>query len=268
MKKIILLKLGGSLITDKTKPYVLMGKNIKQIVHEVNTALEKDKTIRLIIGTGTGSFGHYPVQQFRIEKGSKTESQKYGFCSVHHSALKLNQIIVEELLKNTIKAFSLHPSSMMTAKNGVITDFYYEPIMQMIDMGIVPVVHGDMIYDKTLGSKICSVEQLFSELIIRLYKNESHKIVMIYAGSTDGVLDSNGKTIATITIKSIGRIQSPFFETKGYDVTGGMKTKVMDCLGMAQYGVDSFLINGSSKGNIEKILLGGRVRGTKIISEE
>ncbi len=266
MKKIILLKLGGSLITDKTKPFTLAVDNIKFIAKEIQDALKKDVTIQLIIGTGTGSFGHYPVKKFTIEKGSKTELQKYGFCSVHQSAQKLNQIVTGELLKHKIKAFSLHPSSMMIAENGVIEDFYYRPVIDMVKTGIIPVVHGDMIYDTKQGSMICSVERLFRELIMKLHN--TCRFTMIYAGSTDGVLDTKKKIIPIITSRNFGSKKSHFFDVEGYDVTGGMKTKVEECLSMTKFGVTSFIINGARKHRIEKAIIRKATEGTKIIDEE
>lgn len=265
MKKIIFLKLGGSLITDKSKPFTLYTKNIERVATEIGEALKEDDRLSLIIGTGTGSFGHYPVQQYRIEKGIKTDTHKYGFCFVHHSVSKLNGMVVEELLKSKIRAFSLHASSMMTAKNGIISQFYYEPIIHMLEMNIVPILHGDMLYDEILGSTICSVEMIFSELIKRLHSSKKYQFMVIYAGLTNGVLDADKKTVPVITGNII--TNTKFFKTHGYDVTGGMKTKVLSCIQMIKYGVRSLIINGVISGNIKKALLGKEVRGTRITSE-
>lgn len=267
MKKLIFLKLGGSLITDKSKPFTLYKKNIKRVVTEIGEALKKDDRLSLIIGTGTGSFGHYPVKQYGLEKGIKTDIHKYGFCSVHHSVSKLNGIVVEELLKSKIKAFSLHPSSMMAVKNGIISQFYYEPIINMLEMNMVPVLHGDMLYDEILGSTICSVEMIFSELIKCLHSSKKYQFMVIYAGLTNGVLDADKKTVPVIKENSIYSFGSLFYKTHGYDVTGGMKAKVLSCFQLIKYGAQSSIINGMINDNIRKALLGKKVKGTRITGE-
>lgn len=267
MKKIVLLKLGGSLITDKSKPFTLYTKNIERVATEIGEALKEDDRLSLIIGTGTGSFGHYPVKQYGLEKGIKTDAHKYGFCVVHHSVSKLNGVVVEELLKSKIKAFSLHPSSMMAAKNGIVSQFNYESIIHLLEMNMVPVLHGDMLYDEILGSTICSVEMIFSELVKRIHALKKYQCVIIYAGLTDGVLDADKKTVSVITNNTINSVSRHFFETHGYDVTGGMKSKVSMCLQMTKYGAENLIINGTANGNIKKVLLGKEVKGTKIIGE-
>lgn len=267
MKKLVLLKLGGSLITDKSKPFTLRTDNIKRIAIEVSEAI-KNKNLNVIIGTGAGSFGHYPVQQYGIEEGLKTDKHRYGFCSVHNSVSKLNGIVVEALLEHTIKAFSLHPSSMMMAKNRDISQFFYEPIIRMVEIGVIPVLHGDVIYDRKHGSSIFSVEKIFAELIMQSNARRKYSCSIIYAGVTDGVLDAKKKTVPVITKNNSNTIRSLFFNTEGYDVTGGMQSKVLSCLQMTAYGVESLIINGITKGNIKKALLGKETKGTRVINGE
>ena len=57
MKDLILIKIGGSLITDKTKPYTTRPEVIKRIAKEIKEAVS-EKDVNLIIGHGAGSFGH------------------------------------------------------------------------------------------------------------------------------------------------------------------------------------------------------------------
>jgi len=264
MKKIILLKLGGSLITDKTKPFTLIKKNIDRIAVEIRQAYEEDPAISMVVGTGTGSFGHYPAEKFEIQNGLKTDIHRYGFCSVHHTAQELNQIVVHELIEKKLKAFSLHPSSMMMAKNGKTTHFFYEPIIRLLEIGMVPVIHGDVVFDQKRGSTIYSVEDVFRELIIRLHVLKQYRFMIIHAGATDGMLDKKNEVIPLITTNNISTIRSSFFDTKGYDVTGGMKAKVLECLDMVQYGIKSLIINGTSKDAIKNSLLEKKVKGTII----
>lgn len=268
MKKLILLKLGGSLITDKTRPFMMQRDRIKNITREIGEALSKNRELQLIIGTGAGSFGHYPVTEYGIEHGSKTDNELYGFCKVHSSVEKLNAAVVEELLALRIKAFSIHPSSMMLASRGIISQFFFEPIISMVKKKIIPTVHGDIIYDTSYGSTICSVETFFHQLVMKLNGSKNFTYKVIYAGLTDGVLDSKQNTIQVITKKNLRSLEPLFFKVRGYDVTGGMKSKVLSCLQLTDYGAESCIVNGSVKGNIKNALLGKKVRGTTITGVE
>src|SRR3989344_5130080 len=76
MKKIILLKLGGSLITDKTKPYTARMKIVRNLAVQIKAALRKDSKLQFIIGNGSGSFAHYPAVKYKIRDGIIKEDQK------------------------------------------------------------------------------------------------------------------------------------------------------------------------------------------------
>ena len=56
----IFLKLGGSLITDKDKPYTARTQVIADIAKEIVAARKTDPDMELLIGHGSGSFGILP----------------------------------------------------------------------------------------------------------------------------------------------------------------------------------------------------------------
>jgi hypothetical protein len=62
MKNLVFLKLGGSLITDKNKPYTSRPDKFTQIAHEIKSALSRNPDLQLILGHGPGSFGHFAVK--------------------------------------------------------------------------------------------------------------------------------------------------------------------------------------------------------------
>ena len=265
MKKVTLLKLGGSLITDKTKPFTANLDIIEDLVSQIKKAIETSPNLRLIIGNGAGSFAHYPAVKFNMKEGIKNEKQKTGFCEVQSAATKLNRIIVEELLKKKVKAISLNPSSMIISKNGKIKDFFIKPIIGLISLGITPVIYGDIVYDEQLGSKIYSTEQLLSEIAIRLKKAGFLIEKIIHNGITKGVLDSNKNLIPTITLKNIKVVKKFLNGARGYDVTGGMMHKVVECLKLKKQGIKSLIINGTAeKDLLTNALLGNKVVGTMI----
>lgn len=264
-KKLILIKLGGSLITDKEKPFTVKGEIVEDLTRQIKETLDENKNLSLIIGNGGGSFPHYPAVKYKMNNGIKNENQKYGFCAVQDAAAQLNRIIVSQLLKAGVKACSINPSSMIIAENNKIKEFFTQPIIEIIKLGIVPVLYGDIVIDKKLGAKIFSTERLLTELVLRLEKSKIKVDMVIHNGLTKGVLDQTGNLINLINKKNYKKLEKIFYQTKGYDVTGGMSHKVKECLNLSQYKIKSLIINGISKKNLLKeAILGNKVEGTII----
>ena len=85
MSQLVILKLGGSVITEKERNKVKARKGlIKRIAKEIKRARKK-KDFRLILVHGAGPFGHKFVTDYGINKGIKTERQVQGFVLTHQS---------------------------------------------------------------------------------------------------------------------------------------------------------------------------------------
>lgn len=264
MKRLILIKLGGSLITDKEKPFTPKTEVIDNLSKQIKEVLKQDKNLSLIIGNGGGSFPHYPAVKYKMNEGIKDDQQRYGFCLVQDAAARLNRIIVASLLKNRVNACSVSPSSMILSEGGKIKNFFIQPVVKMLDLNIIPVIYGDIVVDTVMGAKIFSTEHLLNQIVIRL-KNSFKIIKVIHNGLTKGVLDSNGGLIKRINSNNFNRIKKIFYQTKGFDVTGGMAHKVKECIDLAKYGIPSLIINGSlSKDILKKAILGEKIEGTLI----
>lgn len=266
MKKLILIKLGGSLITNKSKPYSARYLVIKNLAYQIKKVLEEKPSFNLIIGNGGGSFPHYPAVKFKMKEGIKNEYQKLGFCEVQDRAAQLNRIIVREFLNAGIKAVSVNPSSMIIAKNGKIKKFFIEPIVNFLKLGLLPVIYGDIVFDEVLGAKIFSTEILLTELVKRLLKEGYQVEKIIHNGLTKGVLDDEGKLIKKISPQNFFLVKTFLKKAEGFDVTGGMIHKVKEALKLAKkYKIKTLIINGSLKKTILKeAILGKKVEGTLI----
>ena len=96
MKKLILLKIGGGVITDKTVQYGLREEVLIRLAHEIGDAWQKRGETRLIIGNGAGSFAHYSAHKYRTMEGFVNEESRIGMGWVRHDAVKLNQIVFEQ----------------------------------------------------------------------------------------------------------------------------------------------------------------------------
>jgi isopentenyl phosphate kinase len=82
MKKLIFIKLGGSLITKKDVPYTARYDIIQQFAKELKEIISKRQDVQFVLGNGAGSFGHYPVIKHNLKNGIQTSDQVQGFCEV------------------------------------------------------------------------------------------------------------------------------------------------------------------------------------------
>jgi isopentenyl phosphate kinase len=256
----IFLKLGGSLITDKTKPLTSHIEIIQRLAAEIAAAWQADKELSLLIGHGSGSFGHFAASQTGTHQGAFTPQDWSGFITVADAARQLHQLVMRELINADLPAISFPPSTMLLTRDGEIVTYHSGPITQALQHGLMPVVHGDVAFDRSQGSAIVSTEQVFSALL-----SEFHPERVLLAGLEDGVLDSSGRTLPEITRSDLADLD--FGDARGADVTGGMQAKVELALTWAESpnNADVMIFSATAPGQLKHVLLGGTA-GTRIRS--
>ena len=264
MKKLIFIKFGGGLITDKSKPRTVKLRIIQKLAKELRSVLRKRKDIYFILGNGAGSFGHYEAIKYKLPSAINSVKKRYGFAIVQESVKTLNKIVVNELLRQKIPAISFHQSSMLSAKGGKLENIFMESIEGFLNLGMVPVIYGDIVYDKIRGSHIFSTEDAFSILIDRLVRRGYKTEKVIYLTTVDGLLDNKKKVVEKITYKTAIALKKNLFKTEGFDVTGGMKHKVEQALSLARRGIKTYITNGKRKNTLISAVSNTNFRGTII----
>lgn len=263
MKSVILVKLGGSLITDKTKEFTPRTGAIARLAREIAEARKKRK-VPLVLGNGAGSFAHTPAKKYQTQKGLINKESLHGFAVVQDAASRLNRIIVKALIEAGEDAISINPSSTIIAEDGEIKEFYLEPLKKLLKLGMIPVVYGDVVVDTKMGCCIQSTEKILNAIALRLRENGNKIHCLVHYGTTTGVLDKNGRTIPKITPKNIHKIRKVIGGSDGIDVTGGMIHKVEEALNIAKQGISSYIMNGFEEEHLKKFILGKKVKGTLI----
>ena len=260
MKELILIKLGGSLITDKNQPFTEKPLVIRRLAEEIHQARQQSEKL-VIIGHGGGSYPHVPALKFKTNEGVIGENSFQGIAEVQDAAARLNRIVVKTFLEIGERAISFSPSSFTISKNRKIKDSFLTPLLRTLDFKMLPVVYGDVVLDLKIGCCILSTETILNHLAINLRKKFKVEKI-IYTGITDGVYDQAGKTISTINQVQFRKLKRYLGGSAGIDVTGGMLHKVEESLKLAKLGVETIIINGAKANNLEKAILGKRVRGT------
>ena len=276
MKELVFLKLGGSLITDKTQPYTPRLDVIEDVALQISTALQNQPNLRLILGHGSGSFGHVAASEYHTRDGfprpsplihrerDKTEENYWkGFAEVWYQASALNQFVMKALHKTNVLALALPPSANIIASDGQVSIWETTSIRMALAAGIVPVIFGDVTYDEVLGGTILSTEDLFGHLARALNPER-----ILLAGLESAVWEdfpARTRKIETITPQTFGEISGGVGKANGADVTGGMEAKVTQMLELVQQNPELKIqiFSGAEPSNITRALT-GEMLGTMI----
>jgi len=259
-----ILKIGGSVITDKSKELQVRMQTINRLAEEIHKASTKN----LIIVHGGGSFGHPLAQRYSIVEGFKEDKQKTGFSETHHVMTVLNGLFMDALIWHNIPAVSITPSSCIVTKNGRIQCFEDAPLKILLKMAFLPVLYGDAVLDSKLGFTIISGDQLVSILAIKF--NAERIIIGV---DVDGLYDEDpkaeksAKMFKYLTLEKLKKLHSKLDKPTTYDVTGGMFGKVAELLPVIEHGIPVTIVNATKPNYIYKALEGRKVKSTLIGKE-
>ncbi len=263
-KPIVLIKIGGSLITDKNKPFTVKQRALDIIADEVKSALDSGKA--LIVGHGAGSFAHVPAKKYQTHQGIINDQSFRGIAEVADVAAQLNRIVVKKLLEKGVNAVSVSPLSSMISKGFKLKNMFTEPLEELLKRGLLPVVYGDQIMDVEEGCTIFSTERVLGYLGLKL-KEKGYQIEqIIQCGQTNGVYDTDGNTIPEINPDNYQQHKQALGGSGGVDVTGGMIHKVKQTLDLAKKGIPGLIIDGIVHGTLSEAISGEDVLGTKIVA--
>lgn len=247
----IFLKLGGSLITDKQGVEAVRPEALAGAANEIATAMTARPALQLVLGHGSGSFGHVAAARHGTRSGVSSAAQWHGFAEVSAAAARLNALVREALLSAGVPAVTLQPSASAVCTGGKIISHASWPVQRALAAGLVPLVYGDVAFDSTLGGTIISTEEILVHLVETL-----DPAWLLLAGETGGVHDHNGDVIPLITPVTFDGIRAALGGSAGTDVTGGMASKVAGMLELVQAHPELSIriFSGSTKGNLTAAL--------------
>ena len=152
-KEIILLKFGGSLITDKRSDEPKINSANINSIGKILTAENYD----IIIVHGAGSFGHPIAKKFGILNGKNdTKEQSDAIKETRKQVQKLNKIFCKSLNDNNLKTQPIIPSKTMKTKDRKIVGFPSNLFDEALSQEKVPVTFGDVTDDLLKGVDILS----------------------------------------------------------------------------------------------------------------
>jgi isopentenyl phosphate kinase len=164
--RIVFVKLGGSLITDKTQPMTPRPEVIQRLADEIAQAMAAAPGLQLLIGHGSGSFGHAVANQYQTQSGGKSQDYWRGFSEVWAAARELNQIVIKALIRSGLPVIAFPPSASIITRNTQIQSWDIGPIQAALAHNLVPVVYGDVIFDTSLAAPSSPLKRSFNTLLV------------------------------------------------------------------------------------------------------
>ncbi|KAF1736254.1 Isopentenyl phosphate kinase [Beauveria bassiana] len=263
----VVVKLGGAAITDKAAPDTL-SHNIDSLIDSVAHAYHdilRPSGRQLILIHGAGSFGHPPAKKYQVKAGwtarldmagggggsgsgdgggddeQARDNVKFGMALTRQRVLQLHLDVLQRLhARERMPILSVSTYDTVDTDNGAVTGAssarLVARVQQVLAAGFVPLLFGDAVFDRTLGSTILSGDALMYYLAERLPAVERCVFVTDVAGlftldpkrfPDDAVLikticcseagsaaiDKDDETATAAAVASVD------------DVTGGMRSK-------------------------------------------
>jgi isopentenyl phosphate kinase len=273
----IIIKFGGSVITDKSKTCTYNNILTKQLLDELanfydNLNLNRahkttgsicrdlNNEFKIVIVHGAGSFGHIKAKEYRLNEGYQEDSQYLGVSEVSRDVRELNLLFINDILSYCFPVISIPPYTVIKNDNKTISHFEFESFTNTLDMNNIPVTFGDVVVDNSLKFSICSGDSIIQHLAQEF--NPTH---VIFITNVDGLCTNNpvNEDAELISHLTENTFRSAFTDQNiNPDVTGGIFLKGKIALTLAKNGIKSYIINGTKPGRFTSALLGEEVEGT------
>ncbi len=231
-RRLVFLKLGGSLLTDKTRSETLRVPLGRQLARQISRLYFHHAEIQLLLGIGAGSFGHFPALEHGVARGVPPGGSYYGAAITADAVARLARQVVAWLLERQVPAWTISPSACWHSTRQQIQPGPDVSVIQsLLGRDILPVVHGDVLLDASQGASIASTEEVFCHLAHHLGPRQ-----VLLAGEVKGVWrkpalgDVRTNIVRQMDRRSLHRHADSLGGSRGIDITGGMAAKVMQAL--------------------------------------
>ena len=154
--QITILKLGGSIITEKLNRQPRIRKAVvKQLAKELKLFIKRFPKTRIILLHGAGSFGHPLVYRYKLLERPLTGSRLLNFSETVRSMRQMANLLTGIFLSSGLPVLPLQASAVLNEKNSVMFLSNLNQLKQIIDIGFIPLLGGDMSLIKKKSNCCC-----------------------------------------------------------------------------------------------------------------
>ena len=215
----IVLKLGGSVVTEKDRPETLDGRALGRAADAVADANDD-----LVVVHGGGSFGHHHAEERGVSTTAGTRDAD-DVLAVHGAMTTLNRFVVDRLRERDVPALPVHPLSAASRDDAARLTLPVDQVDIMVGEGFVPVLHGDGVAHADEGVTVLSGDEIVTHVAAAL---DAERVGV--CSTVPGVLDADGDVIPRID--SFDEVADALGESAATDVSGGMAGKVRELLAL------------------------------------
>ena len=222
MSELAILKLGGSVITDKDSPETVDDAALGRVLDAIAAAMETDS--RLVVVHGGGSFGHVHAAEHGVSTTDGT-TEAAAANAIHGAMKQLNRVVVDELHDREVPALPVHPLSVAARDESGVLALPADSTAGLLAEGFVPVLHGDVIAHAGEGVTVLSGDEIVTSLADSLGASR-----VGLCSTVRGVLDAEDAVIDEIT--DFEEVAAVLGDSESTDVSGGMAGKVRELLAL------------------------------------
>jgi isopentenyl phosphate kinase len=252
-----LVKLGGSVLTDKSRVATLRPAHLRRLAAEIAKSGKE-----VVVVHGAGSFGHIKARKHRLHEGYLEDGQLAAVSEVQRDVRQLDLAVVDALRRAGLKPVSLPPSAIARLDDGALRTFDLDIFRRYMDLGFTPVTFGDVVLDARRWFAICSGDLLMIALA-QAFRPEA----AIFVADVDGVFTADPKRVKSAKLlREVGPANLGTIDTSAEteDVTGGLAGKLERMIEVARFVPRCLLVNGLKKGRLLAALRDERVVGTRV----
>lgn len=254
----LLVKLGGSVLTDKARLRTPRKAAILRLTKEIAGLGDE-----VIVVHGAGSFGHILARKYDLN-GPASRDKAKGAAIVQRDVRALDALVVDGLVKAGLAPVVLPPSAVLGLDDRRVASFDVEPFRAYLAQGFTPVTFGDVVRDRARGVAVCSGDVLVLELA-----RAFHPRCVVFATDVDGLFTADprrSKDAQLLLSASAADLTNiDFGPAKGPDVTGGIEGKVRRMLEIASHADETLIVNGNVKNRVRDALRGRIVKSTRVV---
>ena len=265
---LIILKLGGSVITDKRVPMKIRHNVIARIAREIKQYLSSNRQDKIIIIHGGGSIGHYLVKSLKVREEG-WPPLKYSIIA--NEMLRLSLTIAQAFIDQGIPATIIPTHSVFQLdknKEIIFNPAVLDMLKGFLENNVVPILYGDaVLYRENSRS---SFEVLSGDDIAWFLASKLKATKLLFATSVDGVYDrppseKNARLLEQVSLLKLS-IDARLSDEGYYDVTGGMKNKLKAGLKYISELQNTMILifNGLVEGNVYRALVDKPTKYTQV----
>jgi isopentenyl phosphate kinase len=271
VKELTVMKLGGSLLTDKTKPYTYRKEVLQSVAREIAECLDEGLIQSLVLLHGVGSYGHPPVLKYNLHKGFLGPEQLLQLSKTQEGVATLRHIIVKELQNAGIPVCLMYPSSMVTSEKMQMTSYFLDPLKGFVSVGMIPLLGGDILIDSVMGWSVGSGDQLAVIIAKELGAKR-----LLFASDVAGIYEHDPKLepaavpIDTINLNDLEVALKRMGASSIDDASGGMKGKLKSIVAAKQLIKDALevgLLSMMEYGALKALLKNDKCQCTRVVVE-